>query len=105
MELLALSDGSYYLIAVLLGGGFISGLVALRKVGPERTSTVIGYQGEVIDDLNVERERLKAERDELRSQYESLARDNRALREECDDLRRRIERLERQAEPPAAEPR
>lgn len=89
MVLLALSEGSLGLIAVLLGGGFLSALAALRKVGPERASTVVGYQSEVIDDLNEERERLKDERNELRKKYEEL-------RSECGELRERVEALERE---------
>lgn len=89
------------LIVTLLGGGLISALVALRKVGPERAATVVSYQGDIIDDLNAERERLRkaisdlvAQRDELRRKQDELLEQNKELRERCDELAERVERLE-----------
>lgn len=103
---LALTDASVAVIGVVLGGGFLAGIAALRKVGPERTATVVDYQGNIIEDLNAERERLgKAvedlvrKRGELQVKYDAVLAENAELRERCDDLARRVETLERRTAP------
>lgn len=39
-------------------GGTVGAFSALAKLMPERASIIIGYQGEVIDDLQAENKRL-----------------------------------------------
>jgi hypothetical protein len=67
-------------IMVVLGaalGGITGAIVALTKLVPERAKIIVGYQGEVIDDLR-----------------EELTRKDEAHKEEISALRDRITLLE-----------
>lgn len=78
-------DAAALLIAALLGGGGVAGL--LRLLGPERTSQTVGYQLELIKGLQdsvtyyaKENGRLMGERSELITKI--------------DELEKRVEELE-----------
>lgn len=101
---LALSESTTALVVVILGGGGLGGIAALRRVGPDRTRQVVSYQGDIIDDINEDRERLRGLADELEERKEALEEsyrkvlaDRDELREKCDDLARRVDELERLA--------
>lgn len=68
-----LSEVDTGLIALVLGGSGIGGVyVAFRKVGPERIATVVGYQGEIIEDLVAENTRIRTENSRILAENENL---------------------------------
>lgn len=69
--LLGVIDTSFLSI-LALGSSLVAGIIAWRKIGPERTATVVGYQGEVIEDLHEDNERLRTENRRLRDRVRSL---------------------------------
>lgn len=82
-----------YLISVILGGGFLSGIYALLKLRPEAGQiTVTAAQGAVIvqtgviESLNTELKRLSREIDELRKELAEERREKNQLRKRIRDL-------------------
>lgn len=98
---IALSSLDTVLITVSLLTGLATAVIALGKIGGEKAATVVGYQGEILDDLNEERERLRRaiqelqeSKDRYRRKYEEMLSENHRLVEMCEDLKKRVERIE-----------
>jgi len=70
-------------------------LTLVLKVGPERTQTVVGYQGEIIDDLREANKEVREEAAEAKAQAVQCNVDLAAARLENAELRARIITLER----------
>ena len=99
-------------IVALMGGGFITGLIALLKYKPEKDAIVVSaakgavvVQSGVIDALQEELDRARADsalarkeiqevRNEFREEVVSLKLELAAVRRERDGLRRLVERYE-----------
>lgn len=61
-----------FLSALVLALGAIGGVIAWRKIGAERASIVVGYQGNIIEDLHEDNERLHRENARIKRENEQL---------------------------------
>lgn len=98
---LAVIDWPTVGVITVLGGTLFGGIVAVGKMGPERTSIVVTYQAQALDDLQSENERLIKDNTHLRDRLERIeqkcdrqAEELKAERRQRLDLERRIELIE-----------
>lgn len=92
-------DASQVLTGLALASGLTGAVVAIWKVGPERTNVIVTYQTEVLDNLRKENQRLLGVNAELLDRVARLER--KAWDEERKrlDVERRLELLEGAAPP------
>lgn len=74
--------------------GIIAAIIGARRTKGDRTATVVGYQGEILDDLNAELMRLRAELKAARHSEERLRAENRRQRGQIRKLEDRVAALE-----------
>jgi uncharacterized protein YlxW (UPF0749 family) len=80
------------IIALLTG---VAGMViAITKVGPERTNVIVTYQAAVLDDLREENERLQKVNENLASRISELEREVDTQRNKRQEVERRLRHLE-----------
>lgn len=84
------------LTVIALAIGVVGALAAIFKIGPDRTNVVVGYQAQILNDLQQENQRLTGVVRELRVE-------NSQQRGEIDSLKQRVEKLELLHDDPPAE--
>lgn len=107
-ELVAATGASFdvtSVVVVLLGGGFITGLVALLKFKPEKDAIVVSaaqgavvVQSGVIDALQEELDRARADLSALREDFDAMRRELNSTRTELNDVRAERDGLRQELE-------
>lgn len=73
----------------------IGAIAVVFKVGPERTQTIVAYQGEIIEDLRQANDRCRQEAEQARSQVAQLRSYLEISQREAAELRARVIDLEK----------
>lgn len=91
------------LAVAILGGSFVTGLVALRKVKPEKDAIVVSaaqgavvVQSSVIDALQEELDRARDEGTVMRNDLQEARNENKRLRAERDAAQDTVSELRRE---------